>query len=256
MASEAEKIQTEYFRTLNSQCFIPEDIDYSIRDKHIKLLEKLNIIENSAISIFDLYQKKHIFLSSRFETIFGFNIDKAYEEGNEYFDKRVHPNDILDAMKIGSYFFNIVFTLPLEERKNYKLINDYRIKNGDDKYIRVIEQFQALELDKHGNIWLALCVMDLSPNQDVSLPLQNKVINFRTGELFNFPGARKGVNLSKREKEILGLISEGLISKEIANNLFISIHTVNTHRQKILEKLNAKNTAEAVNYAKKYGFFH
>jgi DNA-binding CsgD family transcriptional regulator len=256
MDTEIEKIQTEYLKALNSQHFIPDDLDYSILDKHIKFLEKLNIIENSAISIFDLYQKKHIYLSSRFETIFGFNIDKVHEEGNEYFDKKVHPNDILDAMKIGSYFLNFAISLPVEERKDYKLINDYRIKDGNDKYIRVIEQFQALELDKHGNVWLALCVMDLSPNQDISLPLLNKVINFRTGELFHFPETTKKNNLSKREKEILGLISEGLISKEIADNLFISVHTVNTHRQKILEKLNVKNTAEAVNHAKKYGLFH
>ncbi len=253
MTSEIEKIQAEYLDTLNNQHFIPEDLDYQILDKHIQFLEKLNIIENSAISIFDLYQNKHIYLSPRFETIFGFSINKAHEEGNEYFNKKVHPNDVLDAMKIASYFLKVAFALPLEERKNYKLINDYRIKNGEDKYIRVIEQFQALELDKYGNIWLGLCVMDLSPNQDISLPLQNKVINFKTGELFHFPVTTKEINLSKREKEILGLISEGLISKEIANNLFISVHTVNTHRQKILEKLKVTNSIEAIKSAEKYG---
>ena len=256
MASEIEKIQTEYLDTLNNQHFIPEDLDYQILDKHIKFFEKLNIIENSAISIFDLYQNKHIYLSPRFETIFGFSINKAHEEGNEYFDKKVHPNDVLDAMKIASYFLKVAFALPLEERKNYKLINDYRIKNGEDKYIRVIEQFQALELDKYGNIWLGLCVMDLSPNQDISLPLQNKVINFKTGELFHFPGTTKEISLSKREKEILGLISDGLISKVIADNLFISVHTVNTHRQKILEKLNVSNSIEAIKLAKKYGLIN
>lgn len=253
MTSEIEKIQAEYQDIFSSQHFIPEDLDYRILDRHIKFLEKLNIIENSAISIFDLYQNKHIYLSPRFETIFGFNVNKAHEEGNEYFDKKVHPDDALDAMKIASYFLKVAFALPPEERNDYKLINDYRIKNGEDKYIRVIEQFQVLELDKYGNVWLALCVMDLSPNQDIALPLQNKVINFKTGELFHFPGTAKGINLSKREKEILGLISEGLISKEIADNLFISVHTVNTHRQKILEKLKATNSIEAIELAKKYG---
>ena len=55
MDTEIEKIQTEYLKTLNSQHFIPEDLDYSLLDKHIKFLENLNVIENSAISIFDLY---------------------------------------------------------------------------------------------------------------------------------------------------------------------------------------------------------
>jgi DNA-binding CsgD family transcriptional regulator len=253
MTSEIEKIQKDYFKTINKQHFIENDLDYSILEKDIKILEMLNVIENSAISIFDLYQQKHIFLSSRFETIFGFNISEAHEEGNEYFDKKVHPDDFFNAMKIASYFLKLAFSLPIEERKDYKLINDYRIKNAEDKYIRVIEQFQALELDKHGNIWLALCVMDLSPNQDISLPLQNKVINFKAGELYHFPDSFKEVSLSKREKEILSLISDGLISKEIADNLFISVHTVNTHRQKILEKLDVANSHEAIKLAKSYG---
>ncbi len=256
MTQETNRIQEEYFDTLNRQHFIPEDLDYSILEKNTKLLDVLNVIENSAISIFDLYQKKHLYLSSRFETIFGFNISEAHEEGNEYFEKKVHPDDNLDAMKIGSYFLKMAFSLPTEEKKNYKLINDYRIKNSEDKYIRVIEQFQALELDKYGNVWLALCIMDLSPNQNISLPLQNKVINFRTGELFHFPQTSKEFALSKREKQILGLVSDGLISKEIADNLFICVHTVNTHRQKILEKLNVKNLHEAIKLTNEYGLIY
>lgn len=49
----------------------------------------------------------------------------------------------------------------------------------------------------YGNIWLVLCVMDLSPNQDISLPLQNKVINFKTGELFHFPDTEEKVDLEQ-----------------------------------------------------------
>ena len=250
--TEKEKIFADYFDILNSQKFIEADLDYSNLDKHIEFLEKLNVIENSSISIFDLYKKKHLYLSSRFETIFGYNIQKAHREGNIYFDKKVHPQDIIDATKIGNYFLKIAFALPIDERKNYKLINDYRIKNRNGNYVRVIEQFQTLELDKHGNIWLALCVMDISPNQDLNMPLQNKVINFKTGESYHFPEKTKEIDLSKREKEILGLISEGLMSKEIADNLFISVHTVNTHRQKIIEKLGVKNSIEAIKFAQNY----
>jgi len=59
--------------------------------------------------------------------------------------------------------------------------------------------------------------------------------------------------LSKREKEILKLISDGKASKEIADDLYISVHTVNTHRQNILEKLNVKNSHEAIKIIQNYG---
>ncbi len=59
--------------------------------------------------------------------------------------------------------------------------------------------------------------------------------------------------LTAREKEILGLIAKGLISKQIADQLYISVHTVNTHRQRIIEKLNVSNTFEALTYAANQG---
>ncbi|MEC7756167.1 LuxR family transcriptional regulator [Roseivirga sp. UBA1976] len=51
--------------------------------------------------------------------------------------------------------------------------------------------------------------------------------------------------LTKREVEILNLISRGLSSSEIADNTFTSKHTVDTHRRNILNKLAAKSTRQA-----------
>jgi len=56
--------------------------------------------------------------------------------------------------------------------------------------------------------------------------------------------------LSKREKEIIALISKGLTSQEIADAINLSVLTINTHRRNILRKLNLKNTAMVVQYAR------
>lgn len=55
--------------------------------------------------------------------------------------------------------------------------------------------------------------------------------------------------LTKREMEILKLICNGLSSKDICQQLFISINTVETHRKRILMKLNVKNSVGVVKYA-------
>lgn len=55
--------------------------------------------------------------------------------------------------------------------------------------------------------------------------------------------------LTRREMEILKLICDGYSSKDISEKLFISINTVETHRKKILLKLNVKNTVGVVKYA-------
>jgi DNA-binding NarL/FixJ family response regulator len=59
----------------------------------------------------------------------------------------------------------------------------------------------------------------------------------------------QGVRISLRELEIIRLISEGYSTKEIADMLFLSTHTVTTHRKNILAKLNVNNTAGLVMYA-------
>jgi DNA-binding NarL/FixJ family response regulator len=54
--------------------------------------------------------------------------------------------------------------------------------------------------------------------------------------------------LTEREMQIINLIKEGLSSKEIANNLNISLKTVEVHRHNILKKLKLKNSASLVNF--------
>jgi len=63
-------------------------------------------------------------------------------------------------------------------------------------------------------------------------------------------------NLSVREKEIFHLFAEGKSTREISELLFISVKTVNTHKQNILEKLDLKSNTELVKYALKNGLIN
>jgi DNA-binding CsgD family transcriptional regulator len=57
------------------------------------------------------------------------------------------------------------------------------------------------------------------------------------------------VNLTKREIEIIKLIAEGMTSQEMAEKLFISPRTVETHRANLMKKLGVKNAIELVKKA-------
>lgn len=58
--------------------------------------------------------------------------------------------------------------------------------------------------------------------------------------------------LTRREEDVLAEVAQGLSNREVAEKLFISIKTVETHKAHILEKLGLKNTAELVKYAIKH----
>ena len=60
--------------------------------------------------------------------------------------------------------------------------------------------------------------------------------------------------LTRREKEVLVLIAEGMTNNEIAEKIFISASTVDTHRKNLLAKMPARNTAELVKLAFQHKF--
>lgn len=61
------------------------------------------------------------------------------------------------------------------------------------------------------------------------------------------------VQLSKREIEVLQLVVSGMSSKQIAEELFLSYHTINTHRKNIIKKVGVKNVSELVIFAQNTG---
>jgi two-component system, NarL family, response regulator DegU len=72
--------------------------------------------------------------------------------------------------------------------------------------------------------------------------LQNKVIPSSSEEV-------KQVSITKREQDILNLVAEGLTSSEIAENIGLSIRTVESHRYNIMQKLGIKSAASLVKFA-------
>jgi len=71
--------------------------------------------------------------------------------------------------------------------------------------------------------------------------------------LFSKPFEQIDLELSGREAEVLGLIAKGMTNIEISDQLFISKRTVEGHRQNLLEKSGAKNTAALIYFAFKRG---
>ncbi|MCG2613952.1 response regulator transcription factor [Terrimonas sp. NA20] len=72
---------------------------------------------------------------------------------------------------------------------------------------------------------------------------------------FNPYKQKAKLEFSDREKQIITYICEGVTSKEIAENIFLSVRTVEGLRMKIMEKMNAKNTAGIIIYAIKNGHY-
>jgi DNA-binding NarL/FixJ family response regulator len=61
--------------------------------------------------------------------------------------------------------------------------------------------------------------------------------------------SKKLVKLTKRELQVLELLAEGLTNKEIAEKIYLSKRTVETHRKNLIDKTNSKNSSALIRYA-------
>jgi len=167
---------------------------------------------------------------------------------------RIHPEDLVEKRMLEYDFFRLVDRQDDAGKTNYVASCRLRIRNRQDEYICVDNTTRVLHQAPNGKIWLILCSYELSPElvSPSESGIRPRILNNRTGEILPLElSERRNHVLTEREKEVLQLIKAGKLSKEISDLLQISIHTVNRHRQNILQKLSVTNSIEAVNAAQK-----
>ena len=242
----------EYKRLLSRVVIREADCQEDFLAYHLPFLQRLDAVDGSSVALFDMRTRSYRFLTSSFKFLGGYPAADALAIGPDYFFGLMHEGDSSFVLETVVRTFRFLFAIPVAERKDYRLSFEFRIRAATGKLVRILQQVVVLELDKRGNIWLVLIANDLAPKSVREDELERRLVNIKTGQWRLFQpedqGADKG-SLSRRELEVLGLVAEGMASREIADRLFISVATVNNHRQRILEKLGTRSSAEAVHYA-------
>ena len=226
------------------------DIDYAAWERDKAMLHQMAKVNQSCTFVVDVYKSKYVYASSNFADLLGYDSNKiaTLERQGDYLESRFHPDDFDQLVDLQIKLGQFIYSLPLEQRNDYCNIYSFRVRNTKQQYVRVTNRLQVLEQGLSGKAWLILGNMSISPDQKNSEQVDCTVLNLRNGELFS-PALLSSptIHLTKRETEIFHLIQKGLLSKEIANKLQISIHTVNIHRQNLLHKLEVQNSIEAIN---------
>lgn len=238
------------------QCVVSEE-DYKRVEPLLKLLQRLSEVENSTITVFDMNRKNYLLKSSKFKEMLGYKSPEDIENDDmALFHQIIHPEDLPFVLETENKAYTFFNSLPDEEKKDYKLVYDFRVKNTAGVYMRFIHQLAVLEQDPFGKSWLIMIVTELIAERALNVASKRRMINIKTKKLHIFnedDESHADMLLTKRETEILSLIAQGLDSQRISEKLFISVNTVNNHRQKILGKTKTDNTTQAILYAKKIG---
>ncbi|OFX26456.1 MAG: hypothetical protein A2041_00510 [Bacteroidetes bacterium GWA2_31_9b] len=136
----------------------------------------------------------------------------------------------------------------LERYPNLKIIA--LSMNGDEAYYYKMIQVGAkgFVLKKASSEELEEAIETVLNGNDFFSPelMKNIIINFGSTKEIKTDKGPKYINLSNRENDVLKLICNGFTTKEISNMLFISTRTVEGHKSRIMDKLDAQNTANII----------
>lgn len=182
-----------------------------------------------------------------------FSLPEYSVDGNSPFEEEIfngiRKDDLLERHILELRFFNLIKSIPDENKTNYLMSCIIRFNRPDGTIIPVLHTSRYIQCHTNGSVWLALCTYIPLPLSDACF--ERGIINSVTGETVKKDqyATTDSTILSKRQTEILSLLARGNGSKQIAEKLHISVHTVNRHRQDILAALKVTNSSSAVEIA-------
>ncbi|GEM_PF-1040255 len=233
--------------------------DFSVEDLIQQAIKKNRGNTSAPFFLTNHETMEFAFISNDIKRLTGYSNSEFRDEILHSNNLNIHPDDFARLENIFEDIFRAYYSISIENKPKYRFCIDYRLKKKDEKYIWILHEFKIIKTDKYGRPFISF-----SQLKDITSSKCDETLNFYMGRydhqgnykflLSNkYPIVKQEFNLSHRELEILKLISEGFVSKQIADKLNISLNTVNTHRQNMLFKGNASTSSELVNNARLNG---
>jgi len=206
--------------------------------------------------IFNLKNLEFDLVSPQVETVLGY--DSAAFNVSLFMDI-LHPDDrpwFLAFEKSASKF---LVQLPVDKLTKYKVRYDFRFKKKNGEYIRILHQVAVVQHDENGGLIRTLGVhTDITHLKQEGKPVLSLIGMDGEPSYLNIDVENDFVKskeiLTRREKQILLLIIDGKLSKQISHVLNISKQTVDQHRKNMLVKNNLLTTGELIGKAIRQGW--
>jgi DNA-binding CsgD family transcriptional regulator len=238
--------------------------DESNHDRYAQIDELTNGFsknDNSLKVIIDLSNFRIIAVSENLEALTGYT-EKDYDSGNILmFLNSILTEHLFAPVTIFRWGVEIFKQMPLNTDfgKGKTQICGVKIRDKKGQKIRALLRFSVLELAE--NNYPKICYLSIDFIDHLLKPNAHWWGRIHYGEenphKFHILGTdKKNVYqdiLTNREKDVLKLVAEGLESKEISEQLFISSHTVDNHRRNAIIRTGARDTTALTQICKMCG---
>jgi DNA-binding CsgD family transcriptional regulator len=221
-------------------------------DPLIAQMEEMLKMNKQFFYVGDLIQVKIIFTSSGSKDILGVEPDQ-FDPGTFYI--RTHPDDLTRHNLARTKLFNLGQDMFITHKEQHIVSSNFQIMNASGNYSDLLIQCYLFYTGfPYQTVFIFQVCTDISHFKHI-----NYGYHYYIGDdmsFFRYPDEKlikTGNVFSKREFEIIKFMASGLNSRQIADKLFLSVHTVNTHRRNIIKKTNKDNTQELLMDLKERG---
>lgn len=218
------------------------------------------VVNQALLLILEVTEGRIGYVSESVKPLFGYCKSRIINQCIGFIKPMIYPKDCARLKQIYTQ-------LIIEDRASSFPLSwsqEFRVKHAQGHWLWVQGDFitgtrRGLKLEE-----LYIHVSDVSARKNQETWLWHEVLgkngspqdDHNTSRIYrrlsSLCNGRTDLNISPRELEVLQLIGQGLSAKQIAAELYISVHTAVSHRKNLIEKFKVKNTAELVKEATKY----
>lgn len=205
--------------------------------------------------ISDLRHPKPILVGGQIEKMTGYTEQEVLASNFTIALKLITVKDFLYLALSGRRFWKYFYGKPVHERLFIKASYSYSFHRKDNSTFHALHQAATLKMDANGKaVFQFDLIQDISHFNPVAACRHFIIDSSDPAEVKRIPSDmglwRKTVELlSPSELKVLSLIKGGFTSQEIADRLYLSVHTIKTHRQNMLEKTGVQSSIELLNFA-------
>jgi DNA-binding CsgD family transcriptional regulator len=244
----------QYWESLKPQ----NDIGATLEDswkKKVEFIDEISAQNNVVVFLWNAYTNRFLYMSDKLKVLS--ELDPALftaENGVEYSLSRLHPNHLAAGLQLNQKFIRYCVENNIHDYKTVSMCLNYLYKNGNDQYVQVLQRGVVLEVDENNKPALALSFIHYVGHIKKQDSVGGVFCTPDCVTIFDYNPDKQCIEppkkISDQEKKILQLLSHGLDTRAIAENLVISPHTVNTHRRNLIKKTNCVDTTAVVAFAK------
>jgi len=253
-----QKLQHTYEEYLQKIYYDTHSVDAQDANSLLEKVQRIDFWANRTeprYFIIDYTQQQYVLFSEACGYMVGYHPRDFMDNGLEHLRHVFHKDDF----KIyNNHIFsrNCAFLQSQPQTEHYKFVFSYnfRVLNKQKRYVDILQQGSYITSPETGlpiySLGICINVSALKFDSRMVHTIEKRDndqygANILQEQNFYFPNEEDCI-FSRKEKEVLLYMTEGLNAQEIAQKMHIAEHTVNTHRKNMLKKSNTKNAVELV----------